>query len=256
MAEGRRFGGPRVLDGAETPRLESAQTTATNATASAAARKSTPQIKYSSKMGCKSAAGWGAASSCTRFAALAVNNSPSREKTTAMIRETGIASSLLRSKASLVAAAMISAAAATPTMASIVRPVPKIARSLKRAHASGPSACHTGVPTAERSSAAPANHPLRTVATASKESVRALVMQALLRAAARHVSDFACRTTAQSRFRWRESRPSFAIGNEAPERRRAQSGPSGSEFSRLQLLRSLRCSFGLSWKVASFGWMP
>jgi hypothetical protein len=80
---------PGLTDAAEMRRSKKAQTTATNATASAAARRSTPQIKYSSKMGCKSAAGWAARRNCARCAALAVNSSPIREKMIARIRENG-----------------------------------------------------------------------------------------------------------------------------------------------------------------------
>ncbi len=58
-------------------------------------------------MGCKSAAGWGAARSCTRYAALAVNINPKREKTTASIRETGVSWWSLRSKNALAAAATV-----------------------------------------------------------------------------------------------------------------------------------------------------
>ena len=93
-----------------------------------------------------------------------------------MIREIGVARSLLRSKVALIAAAKISAAAATPITPSIVKPVPKSEPWPKRAQDSTPNVCQTRIMTAERSSAAPANQPLRTVAAASRENVRALVM--------------------------------------------------------------------------------
>ena len=84
---------------------------------------------------------------------MAVNSSPSTENTRAMIREIGVARSLLRSKVALIAAAKISAAAATPITPSIVKPVPKSEPWPKRAQNSTPNVCQTRIMTAERSSA-------------------------------------------------------------------------------------------------------
>ena len=159
-------------------------------------------------MGRRSAAGCGAASSCTSFTALAVNSSRA-PNTRAMIREIAVARSLSRSKVALIAAARSGRRRYVITP-SIAKPVPKSEPWPSRPETPRPTSARRA-PTAERSSAAPANQPLRRVAAASKKRSRTCHGQGPSRTGLRDAASLSC-SDAPMEWLWARTKRRAAIG--------------------------------------------